>query len=358
MNVGRVGFDAVELGDGSVLVVGDDHACIPGGAESGSERAEVYEPAIDRWVEIESLNKPRKIPATVALADGSAMVIGGVNADDVPFSSTKILSPATRTWTDGPLLTLARGQVAAAPLGDGRVLVASVVAQEETSQLVTTEIYDPSTRFWESGGEPLHVYMGSMMPLTDGRVLLIGYAFEWGVWLEIFDPSTETWTPIETPGDPPQSDGFGKSWNPQFVALADGGILAVGGFDDRTGVTARVALYDPRQNQWFDVEPMPTAKAEAALVRLDDGRVLVIGGYSGPHDPPNQKGLTAVEVFDPTTNGWTVTGDLLEPRYDAVALALRDGSVLLMGGAADFNVHGDTPWCPSAMTTVERFVAP
>ncbi len=203
MNVGRVGFDAVELGDGSVLVVGDDHACVPGGAEPGSERAEIYEPAADRWVEIQSLNKPRKIAATVPLADGSAMVIGGVNEEDVPFSSTKILSPSTRTWTDGPLLDIARGVVAAAGLGDGRILVASAVAQEETSQLITTEIYDPSTGAWTSGGDPLHMYFGSLKSLTDGRVLAIGGAFETGVWLEIYDPSTQTWTAIETPGEWP-----------------------------------------------------------------------------------------------------------------------------------------------------------
>ena len=179
MNVGRVGFDAAELGDGSVLVVGDDHACIPGKAEPGSERAEVYERATDRWFEIQSLNKPRKSPATVALTDGSAMVIGGMNEQDVSFSSTKILSPSTRTWTDGPLLDIARREVHAVELGDGTVLVASVVAHEETSQLVTAEIYEPSTRAWEPVGEPLHIYMGSLMPLTDGRVLAIGPHSRW-----------------------------------------------------------------------------------------------------------------------------------------------------------------------------------
>ena len=352
MNVGRVGFDAVELGDGSVLVVGDDHACIPGNAEPGSERAEVYEPATDRWFEIQSLNKPRKSPATVALPDGSAMVIGGVNEQDVSFSSTKILSPATRTWTDGPLLDIARRETHAAELGDGRILVASVVGQEETSQLVTTEIYDPSTGTWASGGEPLHFYMGSLMPLTDGRVLAIGSAFETGIWLEAFDASTKSWTSLETPGEWRQDDGYGESWYPQFVALEEGGILAVGGFDD--GVTARAARYDPRLNHWVDIKPMPTARAEATLLRLGDGRVLAIGGYASGPDFEDQRALAVVEIFDPVSGEWTATGNLLEPRYDAKALELQDGSVMLLGGASDFNVHFDTPWCPAPMTSVER----
>ena len=83
-------------GDGTVLAVGDDFACHPGGAVPGSERAELLDPAEDAWAKVDSLNKPRKSPATVVLPDGSAMVIGGINSDDVPFSSTKLFSPETR----------------------------------------------------------------------------------------------------------------------------------------------------------------------------------------------------------------------------------------------------------------------
>ena len=46
--------------------------------------------------------------------------------------------------------------------------------------------------------------------------------------------------------------------------------------------------------------------------------------------------------------------DLLQPRYGAEALVLADGSVLLLGGYADFNVNGDTPWCPTPISSVER----
>ena len=120
---GRVGFDAVLLGDGTVLAIGDDKDCYPGGALEGSERAESYDPATDTWTEEDSLNKPRKLPATVVLPDGSAMVIGGVNSDDEAFSSTKVFSPATRSWSDGPLLGVARATPIAAILVDERVLV-------------------------------------------------------------------------------------------------------------------------------------------------------------------------------------------------------------------------------------------
>src|SRR5215218_3942404 len=52
MRVARTGFDAVVLGDGTVLAVGDDFACYPGGAMTGSERAELYDPLADVWLEV------------------------------------------------------------------------------------------------------------------------------------------------------------------------------------------------------------------------------------------------------------------------------------------------------------------
>jgi N-acetylneuraminic acid mutarotase len=144
----------------------------------------------------------------------------------------------------------------------------------------------------------------------------------------------------------------------RYVALEDGGILAVGGYVD-TEVdrepTNLVERYDPRQNRWFKV-PMATPRVDATTVRLADGRVLVAGGFTG--DDVNGRPLADVEVFDPTSGRWTTMPGLIEPRYGANAVVLNDGSVLLMGGHSDFNVYGDTPWCPAPMTSVERFSPP
>ena len=81
----RTGFDSVVLGDGSVLAVGDDSACLPGPAEPGSETAERYDPATDTWTAAESLNKPRKSFAMVRLRDGRSLVVGGTNPDEPYF---------------------------------------------------------------------------------------------------------------------------------------------------------------------------------------------------------------------------------------------------------------------------------
>ena len=108
MIVPRTGFDAVVLGDGTVLAVGDDFSCMPGPAVAGSEKAERYDPAADAWAEVASLNKPRKEPATVVTAEGAALVVGGLNETEMRFSSTKQFESDSGTWTDGPLMGMRR----------------------------------------------------------------------------------------------------------------------------------------------------------------------------------------------------------------------------------------------------------
>jgi hypothetical protein len=64
--------------------------------------------------------------------------------------------------------------------------------------------------------------------------------------------------------------------------------------------------------------------------------------------------MTSTELYIPTLDRWSSGSDLLEPRYDGHALPLSDGSVLILGGANDFNTQGDTPWCPTPLVTTER----
>ena len=128
----RSGFDSVVLGDGTVLAVGDDVACLPGPAEPGSESRRALRPRDRPLDQAESLNKPRKSFATVVLGRRRALVLGGINADDQPFSSTKLFDPATGRWSDGPLLDVARGDPVAVTLAEGRVVAGSPTFVGET----------------------------------------------------------------------------------------------------------------------------------------------------------------------------------------------------------------------------------
>ena len=69
-------------------------------------------------------------------------------------------------------------------------------------------------------------------------------------------------------------------------------------------------------------------------VTLPDGRVMVIGGRNTHARPCAEcpKASIAIEVYDPVTDEWTLTGSLVDSRLSMVVAAQPDGSVLVAGG--------------------------
>jgi hypothetical protein len=341
----RTGFDAIVLGDGTVLAVGDDMACLPGPAEPGSETAERYDPITDRWTAAASLNKPRKSFATVLLPDGRALVVGGTNPDDQLYSSTKLFDPEAGSWTDGPLLGLARHDPAAAVLGDGRVVIGSVTRVDETNMTTTTEVLDAAVTGWSNGdlidGWSMHTFTA----LTDGRVIAVGDGFEIDQALFLLDPSTSRWTAIDPPTVVRQI---------RIVPLDGGDALAFGYSDAASGPSRSAERFDRASGTWTMTAPMAIPREAPMIARLADGRVLVAGGAVYDADGVGVQAVATTEIYDPATDTWSAGPDLLEPRKAGGALLLPDGSVLIVGGDASFNTAGDVPWCPEPLTSVER----
>jgi Galactose oxidase, central domain/Kelch motif len=356
MLTARVGFDAVLLGDGTVLAVGDDYACIPGGASEGSERADVYDPTTDTWIEVQGLNKPRKSFATVALRDGTALVAGGVNADDVPYSSTWVFDPSTRGWRASGLLGEARAMPLMTALSDGRALIlGGWGVGGGPDDLKSSEVYDPVTSSWmQVGSLPVPVSPTHLVGLGDGGALALGYDStdtEPVRTAYVFDTSGGEWTRV----DPPRHlYGFG------LQSLGGGGALIFGGTNGGEleggdgSVVDWVDHFDPASGQWSSQAPMSAPRIGSQAAPLPDGRALVAGGALRD-DSLSGDLVTSAEVFDPSTGRWTAAGELLEPRQEGVATALQDGSVIVLGGNASFNTQGDTPFCPAPLTSVERF---
>lgn len=62
---------------------------------------------------------------------------------------------------------------------------------------------------------------------------------------------------------------------------------------------------------------------------LADGRVLIVGGYSGSSNPI---GIANAEIFDPGNNTWTVVPNMAYRRWYPTATTLSDGRVLVTAG--------------------------
>jgi Galactose oxidase, central domain len=71
---------------------------------------------------------------------------------------------------------------------------------------------------------------------------------------------------------------------------------------------------------------MATARSEHTATLLNNGKVLVIGGYSFNGE------LSSAELFDPATGAFTPTGSMVTARFDHTATLLSNGKVLVTGG--------------------------
>ncbi len=76
---------------------------------------------------------------------------------------------------------------------------------------------------------------------------------------------------------------------------------------------------------------------------LSDGTVLAVGAWY------NSNADKTGEIYSPTNNTWTPTGNMFFGRSATVVLPLNDGGALVIGGLSSFN-HPD-----SLRTSVERF---
>jgi hypothetical protein len=116
-------------------------------------------------------------------------------------------------------------------------------------------------------------------------------------------------------------------WN--AVGLLDGRVLLLGNADDGQAV----ALYDPRTERVLDAAPMGSAHYEAPAVRLRDGRVLVAGGRAS--DIATDLNSAVVEIYDPWTNTWDSPMPLPEPARWSAGILLGCGGVAIVGGVDD-----------------------
>ena len=95
--------------------------------------------------------------------------------------------------------------------------------------------------------------------------------------------------------------------------------------------TPTVAI--PPAGAWVATGSMGTPRFGHTAVRLLDGRLLVVGGYSGRGaDGGYAVQTTSAEVYDPETGIWSATGDMSTPPKSFPATLLRDGRVLVGDG--------------------------
>jgi hypothetical protein len=258
--------------------------------------------------------------------DGRLILVGGMRgiAGINPLGSANLtfFDPMTNRWTFGPRMVKDRYYPTVLELQDGRTLVFNGSGTGLGIDLQhAMEVYDPVANRWTmlppSANSDAELYSKAFL-LPDGRVFRAGPQAQTAV----FDPATNRWSPLgrmrlDRPGG-------------TAVLLPDlRTVLTAGGGFEATNTVEAIDLSQPSP-QWRFVAPMKRARSEFNLVQLPDGTVLGVGGgkVGGFYRQP----VKEAELYDPTTDGWTLMAAQRAQRtYHSTAVLLPDGRVLSAG---------------------------
>jgi hypothetical protein len=126
---------------------------------------------------------------------------------------------------------------------------------------------------------------------------------------------------------------------PTATLLSDGSVLITGGdFGDGDGPSSIAELYDPQTGVFTLTGRLITGREDHSATLLPDGTVLITGGHAGPCtvQRPEDGGFDNCrqsELYNPVAGTFSVTGDLMIGRDHHESTLLKDGTVLITGGA-------------------------
>lgn len=223
-------------------------------------------------------------------------------------------------WIELDSMNVARGGHALVELPNGNILVSGNGIDGSHSD---AEIYDFSLRKWrKTTSMNIARVSHTLMLLKSDKVLAIGGYKEQSC--ELFDPENETW--IMTDSIPTY-----RWFAPSITELTDGNIMvAGGGYIDSTThdliYLTNAEIYDITNDKWEIVDSMSLPRESHTATLLQDGRVLVTGGFN------KNLGTNECEIYDPITNSWTMVEPMLENRWYHSAILLKNGNVFVSGG--------------------------
>jgi len=163
--------------------------------------------------------------------------------------------------------------------------------------------------------------------LPNGKVLIAGGFGRSGTELKPY-ASTELYDPQTGSFQPASGMTIGRSGHTATL-LKNGKVLIVGGWTGQYDARRAAELYDSTTGTFTPTGKMVNERSGSTATLLIDGRVLVAGGVDR-----NENALGSAELYDPATGTFTRTGDMTEPRGAHTATALKNGKVLIAGGGS------------------------
>jgi hypothetical protein len=244
-----------------------------------------------------SLNVARYNHTATLLPSGEVLVAGGEGGTAAALTwlaSAELYNPKTGKWTLTGSMSVGRTDFTATLLANGEVLVAGGT-DYEISCYSTAELYNPSTGQWTLTGsmsQPRCLHSATLLP--NGHVLV------------------------------------------------SGGVNSI--YDTNTATVSTAEIYNPETGTWTATGSLNVSRAEAATLLLDDGEVLSAGGYNNIGNNSQNTYLTSAELYDPSTQAWTLTSSISGTVGVPAPAALLTNGDALVANDAQFYIPGSATW--------------
>ena len=232
----------------------------------------------------------------VAIVNGLLTLIGGIvdiiNITNKLFSLTR--KGKITKWTE-EFLPMRTKRYGACVLGINKALiVAGGEGCPAISKIATTEVLNTATLQWSTAVDlPQPMFCGSLLQVGDDCIFLLGaygkgtipiksaYTCSLIALLQSCNLQSlmnPVWSPV--PSEVWRSVTDIPTVDSSFVSL-HGRLLAVGGrHSDSKPITA-VHMYEPSTNSWEVVSHMATPRSKCYTAVLPDNQLIVVGGYTG-----------------------------------------------------------------------------
>lgn len=318
----------------SATLLADGKALIAGGETWGTNpytilaSAELYDPSIAAFTPTGSMTVPRSGHTATLLPNGNVLIAGGQvtrpDGSSSVWASAEIYNPSTGTFASAGNMTTPRAGHTATLLNNGSVLIAGGAPS------LTAELYDSSTGAFTPTGDMTIARSGHRATLlATGKVLIVPGGLGKDYQAELYDPSSGTFNPTGWAAPPTEVAFTANLLNSGAVLL----ILAPGDCDSPQ---ADPQVYDPATQIFSATGKMVTPRCYETGASLSDGSVLTVGGDS--ECGVSSDGSVAcgnshsTELYDPASQKFTRTGDMINGRISFTATLLKDGTVLIAGG--------------------------